>query len=50
MKSELMRFKLRDKFSDKSWKERGLNPSEVELSKKMSLLFNDIQMNLLNNR
>jgi hypothetical protein len=40
--NKLLAFRSRNKFSDKNWEARGLNPSDPDLSKKMNLLFNQI--------
>ena len=37
---QLTAFRQRDKFSDKAWNERGLNPSAPEISSKLTALFN----------
>ena len=36
----LTAFKLRDKFSDQAWNNRGLNPSSSEISSNLTRLFN----------
>lgn len=45
---ELFAFKERDKFSANAWDKRGLIPSDDELCKKLTVLFNSCTDNLIN--
>lgn len=44
----LVAFKQRDKFSVKAWNDRGLHPSDDELCRNLTLLFNTTADNLMN--
>lgn len=44
---ELEKLKIKEKFSDEKWKNRGLNPSEKKLCIKLEKSFNDLLTNLI---
>jgi hypothetical protein len=40
-------FRIREKFSDQAWNERGLNPSDPEVCSKLTRLFDEVCQDLL---
>ena len=45
---QLLAFRNRDKFSDRAWNDRGLNPSSMEVSATLNQLFNNTSEELIN--